>query len=158
MIEDARRTSVEEIRAGEEHRAFYQLPVRQKLVVMLGGPTMNLFLAALLYTVALVVLGVPTLTTTVAEVAPCVPANVVDECAASDPQSPAAAAGVKAGDQIVAVDGVAYDDWLDVVDVVRAQPGEEVDSHRRTRRTEPSIFRSRSAARRFQIRTTRPRS
>ena len=126
MIEDARRTSVEEIRAGEEHRAFYQLPVRQKLVVMLGGPTMNLFLAALLYTVALVVLGVPTLTTTVAEVAPCVPANVVDECAANDPQSPAAAAGVKAGDQIVAVDGVAHDDWLDVVDVVRAQPGEEV--------------------------------
>jgi membrane-associated protease RseP (regulator of RpoE activity) len=126
MIEDARRTSVDEIRAGEEHRAFYQLPVRQKLVVMLGGPTMNLFLAALLYTVALVVLGVPTLTTTVAQVAPCVPANVVDECTDSDPQSPAAAADVEAGDQIVAVDGVAYGDWLDVVDVVRAQPGEEV--------------------------------
>lgn len=126
MIEDARRTSVDEIRAGEEHRAFYQLRVRQKLVVMLGGPTMNLFLAALLYTVALVVLGVPTLTTTVAEVAPCVPANVIDECTDSDPQSPAAAADVQAGDQIVAVDGVAYVDWLDVVDVVRAQPGEEV--------------------------------
>ncbi len=126
MIEDARRTSVDEIRAGEEHRAFYQLPVRQKLVVMLGGPTMNLFLAGLLYTVALVVLGVPTLTTTVAQVAPCVPANVVDECTDSDPQSPAAAADVEAGDQIVAVDGVAYNDWLDVVDVVRAQPGEEV--------------------------------
>ena len=126
MIEDARRTSVEEIRAGEEHRAFYQLPVRQKLVVMLGGPTMNLFLAAVLYTVALVVLGVPTVTSTVAEVAPCVPANVVDECRASDPPSPAADADLEAGDQIVAVDGVAYDDWFDVVDVVRAQPGEEV--------------------------------
>lgn len=126
MIEDARRSSVEEIRAGEEHRAFYQLPVRQKLVVMLGGPTMNLFLAAVLYTVALVVLGVPTVTSTVAEVAPCVPSNVVDECADSDPQSPAAAADVKAGDQIVAVDGVAYDDWLKVVDLVRAQPGQEV--------------------------------
>jgi len=126
MIEDARRTSADEIRAGEEHRAFYQLPVRQKLVVMLGGPTMNLFLAAILYTVALVVLGVPTVTSTVAEVAPCVPANVVDECLASDPPSPAADADLLAGDQIVAVDGVAYDDWFDVVDVVRAQPGEEV--------------------------------
>lgn len=126
MIEDARRTSADEIRAGEEHRAFYQLPVRQKLVVMLGGPTMNLFLAAILYTVALVVLGVPTVTSTVAEVAPCVPANVVDECRASDPPSPAADADLLAGDQIVAVDGVAYDDWFDVVDVVRAQPGEEV--------------------------------
>jgi membrane-associated protease RseP (regulator of RpoE activity) len=126
MIEDARRTSADEIRAGEEHRAFYQLPVRQKLVVMLGGPTMNLFLAAILYTVALVVLGVPTVTSTVAEVAPCVPANVVDECRASDPPSPAADADLLAGDQIVAVDSVAYDDWFDVVDVVRAQPGEEV--------------------------------
>ncbi|MEO8107881.1 MAG: M50 family metallopeptidase, partial [Actinomycetes bacterium] len=29
-------------------------------------------------------------------------------------------------DQILAVDGVAYEDWLDVVDVVRAQPGEEI--------------------------------
>jgi membrane-associated protease RseP (regulator of RpoE activity) len=126
MVEDARRTSVEEIRAGEEHRAFYQLSVPKKLVVMLGGPTMNLFLAAVLYTVALVVLGVPTLTTTVDTVAPCVPSNVEAECANSDPQSPAAAAGVKSGDVVVAVDGVAYDDWLDLVDVVRAQAGEDV--------------------------------
>ena len=126
MVEDARRTSVEEIRAGEEHRAFYQLSVPKKLVVMLGGPTMNLFLAALLYTVALVVLGVPTLTTTVDTVAPCVPSNVEADCATTDPQSPAAAAGVQSGDVVVAVDGVAYDDWLDLVDVVRAQAGEEV--------------------------------
>lgn len=126
MIEDARRSSVEEIRAGEEHRAFYQLPVHQKLVVMLGGPTMNLFLAALLYTVALVVLGVPTLTTTVDTVAPCVPSDVEAKCTDADPQSPAAAAGVAAGDVVVAVDGVEYDDWLELVDVVRAKPGEEV--------------------------------
>lgn len=126
MVEDARRTSVEEIRAGEEHRAFYQLSVPKKLVVMLGGPTMNLFLAALLYTVALVVIGVPTLTTTVDTVAPCVPSSVESECAGSDPQSPAAAAGVQSGDVVVAVDGVAYDDWLDLVDVVRARAGEDV--------------------------------
>jgi len=126
MIEDARRSSTEEIRAGEEHRAFYQLQVHQKLVVMLGGPTMNLFLAAVLYTVALVLLGVPTLTTTVDTVAPCVPSDVEATCTDADPQSPAAAAGVEAGDVVVAVDGVEYDDWLELVDVVRTQPGEEV--------------------------------
>jgi len=126
MIEDARRSSAEEIRAGEEHRAFYQLPVHQKLVVMLGGPTMNLFLAALLYTVALVLLGVPTLTTTVDTVAPCVPSNVEATCTGTDPESPAAQAGVQAGDVVVAVDGVSYDEWLTIVDVVRAQPGEEI--------------------------------
>lgn len=126
MIEDARRSSVDEIKTGEEHRAFYQLPVHQKLIVMLGGPTMNLFLAALLYTVALAVLGVPTLTTTVDTVAPCVPSDVTATCTDGDPQSPAAAAGVQAGDVVVAVDGVAYSDWLKVVDVVRSQPGENV--------------------------------
>ncbi|MEO8330071.1 MAG: site-2 protease family protein, partial [Candidatus Nanopelagicales bacterium] len=36
MIEDARRNSVEEVVVGEEHRAFYQLSVPKKLVVMLG--------------------------------------------------------------------------------------------------------------------------
>jgi membrane-associated protease RseP (regulator of RpoE activity) len=126
MMEDARRSSAEEIRAGEEHRAFYQLPVPKKLVVMLGGPTMNLLLAAVLYTVALVAIGVPTLTMAVESVAPCVPSNVAAECADTDPRSPAAEAGVRAGDVIVAVDGVAYDDWLEVVDVVRALPGEDV--------------------------------
>jgi len=76
--------------------------------------------------VALVLLGVPTLTTTVDTVAPCVPSNVEATCTGTDPESPAAQAGVQAGDVVVAVDGVAYDDWLTIVDVVRAQPGEEV--------------------------------
>ncbi|HEX5017747.1 MAG TPA: M50 family metallopeptidase [Actinomycetes bacterium] len=126
LIEDARRTSSEEIAAGEEHRAFYQLSVPKKLVVMLGGPTMNLFLAAVLYGVALVLLGVPQLTTTVDQVAECVPASVVDECTPQDPRSPAAEAGVQAGDQIVAVDGVGYGDWQSVVDDVRGRSGEQV--------------------------------
>jgi membrane-associated protease RseP (regulator of RpoE activity) len=126
MVEDARRSSAEEIRAGEEHRAFYQLTVPRKLVVMLGGPTMNLLLAAVLYTVALVVIGVPTLTVTIESVAPCVPSNVEAACVDTDPRSPAADAGVEPGDVIVAVDGVAYDDWLAVVDVVRDVPGQDI--------------------------------
>ena len=126
MIEDARRGSAQEIQAGQEHRAFYQLSVPKKLVVMLGGPTMNLFLAAILYSVALVVIGVPSLTMTVDTVAPCVPSDVTAECGVDDPQSPASAAGVKQGDVIVAVDGVPYDDWTAVVDEVRGRAGEEI--------------------------------
>lgn len=126
MIEDARHSSAQEIQAGEEHRAFYQLSVPKKLVVMLGGPTMNLVLAAVLYTVALVVLGVPSLTMTVSEVAPCTPTAVTSECGVDDAPSPALAAGVKAGDVIVAVDGVPYDDWTVVVDEIRGRAGDEV--------------------------------
>ena len=45
MVNDARRQSVQEIVPGEEGRAFYRLPVRKRVVIMLGGPTMNLLLA-----------------------------------------------------------------------------------------------------------------
>lgn len=126
LMEDARRSSAEEIAAGEEHRAFYQLTVPKKLVIMLGGPTMNLLLAGVLFTIAMVVLGVPSLTMTVGEVAPCIPTDVTQRCTTQDPQSPAAAAGVRAGDVIVAVDGVPYDDWQSVVDEIRGRPGEDV--------------------------------
>jgi membrane-associated protease RseP (regulator of RpoE activity) len=126
LIEDARRSSAEEIAAGEEHRAFYQLSVPKKLVVMLGGPTMNLFLAGVLYTIAMVLLGVPTLTMTVDEVAPCIPSDVTAKCTAADPKSPASQAGVQAGDVIVAVDGVRYDDWQSVVTDIRGRAGEDV--------------------------------
>ena len=126
LMEDARRSSAEEIAAGEEHRAFYQLTVPKKLVIMLGGPTMNLLLAGVLFTIAMVVLGVPSLTMTVGEVAPCIPTDVTQRCTTQDPQSPAAAAGVRAGDVIVAVDGVPYDDWQSVVDEIRGRPGDEV--------------------------------
>jgi membrane-associated protease RseP (regulator of RpoE activity) len=126
LIEDARRSSAEEIAAGEEHRAFYQLSVPKKLVVMLGGPTMDLFLAGVLYTIAMVLLGVPTLTMTVDEVAPCIPSDVTAKCTAADPKSPASQAGVQAGDVIVAVDGVRYDDWQSVVTDIRGRAGEDV--------------------------------
>ena len=48
------------------------------------------------------------------------------ECGVNDPPSPAAEAGVEAGDVIVAVDGVPYDDWTAVVDEVRGRPGDEI--------------------------------
>ena len=93
---------------------------------MLGGPTMNLLLAGVLYAIALAVLGVPSLTMTVDEVAPCVPTDVTARCTSQDPPSPASEAGVKSGDVIVAVDGVPYDSWQSVVDEVRGRPGESI--------------------------------
>ena len=46
-------------------RVFYRLPVPQALVVMLGGPTMNLLLAFVLFAIVLVGIGVPQPTTQV---------------------------------------------------------------------------------------------
>ncbi|MGE7994075.1 sigma E protease regulator RseP [Pseudomonas sp. NPDC089554] len=43
-----------------------------------------------------------------------------------DPKGPAAAAGLKAGDKLLALDGVALGDWQQVVDSVRARPEAKV--------------------------------
>ncbi|OCT28039.1 RIP metalloprotease RseP [Pseudomonas putida] len=43
-----------------------------------------------------------------------------------DPKGPAAAAGLKSGDKLLALDGVALGDWQQVVDAVRARPDAKV--------------------------------
>ena len=59
--------------------------------------------------------------TTVSVVADCVPSAVDGQVRSRViRQSPAAAAGLKAGDVIVASTAGADDDWLELVDVVRA--------------------------------------
>jgi membrane-associated protease RseP (regulator of RpoE activity) len=126
LVEDARRSSMSEIKVGEEHRAFYQLSVSKKVVVMLGGPTMNLLLAAVFYSLALVAVGVPTLTMTIDRIAPCVPAAGEVKCQAGDPPSPASESNLQPGDQVLAVDGVTYDDWSAVVKVIRGMPGQNI--------------------------------
>ncbi|MNF78075.1 Regulator of sigma-E protease RseP [compost metagenome] len=43
-----------------------------------------------------------------------------------DPKGPAVAAGLKTGDRLLSLDGVALNDWQQVVDTVRAHPGSKV--------------------------------
>ncbi len=111
LMEGARRSSAEEIADGEEHRAFYQLSVPKKVVVMMGGPTMNLLIALVLFTIAMVGIGVAQPVSTVSTVANCLPTAASGKCSPGDAPSPAAAAGLKPGDVIVAVDGRHTDDW-----------------------------------------------
>lgn len=131
MIDDARRQSVEEIAPGEEERAFYRKPVRQRITIMLGGPTMNLLLAFVLFAILLVGIGIPQPSMTLQSVGPCVPtqsqptgqALESGECPTGTEPSPGALAGFEPGDTIVAVDGVPYADWLEATAWIRANPG-----------------------------------
>ena len=49
IISDARAAEYELVEAGDEDRLFYKLPWWKKVVVMAGGPTVNLVLAFLLF-------------------------------------------------------------------------------------------------------------
>src|SRR5699024_9247644 len=73
LVEEAREFSLAEVAPGEEQRAFYSLSVPKKLVVMLGGPVMNLLIAVVLIAVTLVGFGMPAYTSTLDTVQECLP-------------------------------------------------------------------------------------
>ncbi|MFC7405273.1 M50 family metallopeptidase [Georgenia alba] len=115
MVEEARAAALEEIGPGEEHRAFYRLSVPKKLVVMFGGPLMNLVISAVLLAVVAVGLGVGAYTTTLANVQQCVPEDPqATECAASDPAAPGAESGLQPGDQVLSWGGTPVETWEEV--------------------------------------------
>jgi membrane-associated protease RseP (regulator of RpoE activity) len=128
MIEDARSAAFEELRPGDETRLFYTRKPWKRVIVMFAGPFMNLILAVALFLTVLMGFGISQQTNTVSSVSECVIAQSQnrDECRKSDPASPAAAAGLKAGDKIVSFAGVRTDDWNRLSDLIRANPDKEV--------------------------------
>jgi membrane-associated protease RseP (regulator of RpoE activity) len=128
MIEDARSAAFEELKPGDETRLFYTRKPWKRVIVMFAGPFMNLILAVALFLTVLMGFGISQQTNTVSSVSQCVIAQSEnrDKCKSTDPASPAAAAGLKAGDKIVSFDGVRTDDWNKLSDLIRANPGKEV--------------------------------
>lgn len=122
LVQSARDVSLEEIRPGEEHRAFYHLSVPKKVIVMMGGPLMNLLIAAVLLTITQVGFGSVEATTTLSSVAPCLAATPGDTSCESgaNSTSPAAKAGLQAGDRIVSIDGTAVSTWAEVTTAITA--------------------------------------
>jgi len=120
LIADARAAAQEEI-GDDDARAFYHLSWWRKVVVMAGGPVMNLILAVVLFTVVLSGVGVPTQSLTMRDTVACIPATADAACTPNDPGSPARAAGIVPGDRMVAADGIPLDSWADFTDYVAAR-------------------------------------
>ena len=125
LVQDARDSRAETIHEGEEHRAFWRLATWKRIVIMLGGPTMNLLLATVLYALVLCGFGIAVPSTTVSAVSECVISATEDrtECAAGDPEAPGAAAGMLPGDTIVRIDGQPVAGWADVQAAIRDRAG-----------------------------------
>jgi membrane-associated protease RseP (regulator of RpoE activity) len=84
---------------------FYQLPVWKRMIIMIGGPFMNLVLGTILMIVVLSGFGTPQLSTKVAEVSQCVSVSVEECVPGADADAPALAAGIKPGDTLVSING-----------------------------------------------------
>jgi membrane-associated protease RseP (regulator of RpoE activity) len=110
-------------------RSFYRLPLHRRIIIMLGGPVMNLFIAIILYAVVLMGFGVPSLSVTVGSVSECVvPATESrSECLPDDPAAPGAAAGMLPGDRILSVAGEDIEEWFRLTEIIRTSPGRPVD-------------------------------
>ena len=105
LAQEAREASMEEIPEGYGSRAFYLLHPAQKIIVMISGPLVNLFLSILFLSIALVGIGIPKASLTLSEV----PQQLTTQGATVD--APAYAAGIRAGDTITGVNGSAVTSW-----------------------------------------------
>ena len=102
-----------DIRAG---RLFYQKKTWQKLVIMAGGPVMNILLAFFIFLGINLTYGQQQQTLSIATVTDCLsPAPAA--CVAP----PAKQAGIQVGDTVVALNGTSVTSWRDLVVLVRAE-------------------------------------
>lgn len=129
LVQDARSANDETIVDGAKDRVFYRLPVFKRIIVMLGGPLMNLILAVIIFTVLASGIGLQQGTTTIASVTECVlPAGTSQtECEPNDAASPAADAGILPGDVLVSIGGTAVSTFAEATAIVQASPGESLD-------------------------------
>jgi membrane-associated protease RseP (regulator of RpoE activity) len=131
LMDQAREESMEQVKPGDEDRVFYKLSTPKKLVVMLGGPTMNLVIAVVLLGGIVTLYGVGEITSRVSAVSQCVkpvPANgaASTTCSPSDPQAPANLAGIRPGDRVISVAGQPVSSFEDVRALVRPNGGKQI--------------------------------
>ena len=96
----------------EDPRAFGNRPARIRALVLFAGSVMNILLAIVLLSMVIFAGGVPTRTlATVAE------------------ESPAFADGLRAGDELVAINGITVSGWDDISPLLSAIANEDAENN-----------------------------
>jgi membrane-associated protease RseP (regulator of RpoE activity) len=121
-------TPLEEVAPGDEDRAFYKQPAGRRTVVLAAGSFMHFVIAAVLvlfssFAIGQVVESSPAL----AKTTDCVASGTNQACGQpGSVPAPAKAAGVRAGDVVVAINGAKVKDSEAFVRTVRASAGKPV--------------------------------
>ena len=122
LITDARNAEYENVDRGEQDRLFYRKPWWQKLIVMAGGPMVNILIAFVLFGFLFMGIGALTATTTINAVSECaIPdAESGRACTSNDPQTPAKKAGLLPGDTITSFNGTKIQGWTQLTTLIRS--------------------------------------
>jgi membrane-associated protease RseP (regulator of RpoE activity) len=116
----------EELSQADQDRAFVKAGVGQRLIVLGAGSFLHFVIGFVLLLTLFISVGVTSVTSTVEQVSECIPQKASEVCTAKSTPSPAKNVGILAGDKIIRVDGKSYQDWSDVVAVIRASAGKEL--------------------------------
>jgi membrane-associated protease RseP (regulator of RpoE activity) len=131
-VEDFRQVSRSELDPQDAHREFYRLTPGKKMIVMLGGPCMNLFIFLVLTIILLTTIGVQhdDQTTTVGSVLKCVvPAGSTaannGTCPVDAKATPALGV-LKPHDKFVSIDGTPITSWPQISSLIQPSAGKQL--------------------------------
>ena len=124
VIAQSREAHSEHMEPGDEARTLYSRPAWQRIIIMLGGPTVNFILGILLISIALSGIGTWAQGTKVEAVIECQEqmVNAEDTCTADSIRTPAVLAGLQSGDVILSVDGVSVNSAAPALEALTAKP------------------------------------
>jgi membrane-associated protease RseP (regulator of RpoE activity) len=134
LISDARAAEWELVKPGDADRLFYKMPWWKKVIVMAGGPTVNIAIAFGIFAGVFATygnLGDTPVEPVVSAVSECAKftTNTDNEgsgCTAADPPAPANTMGFQVGDRIVEFNGVEISSWSEVQDLIRGNDDGDV--------------------------------
>ena len=119
-------TPREELSPEDSHRAFVKAGVGQRLIVLGAGSFLHFVIGFVLLLTLFLSVGVTSVTSTVETVSECIPNSTNQVCSAKSVPSPAKSVGILPGDKIVAVNGKTYSEWVDVIAIIRASAGKQI--------------------------------
>lgn len=132
LAQQAREDAAAELTEHDQGRTFISLPVWKRIIIMLGGPFMNLVIALVITAILVTSFGVATPTTKVSDVFECMTettdaAAMEAECGSEDEPSPAWEAGLRPGDTVTQFNNQRVSDWDELSGAIRERANAATD-------------------------------
>ena len=117
----------EELSEADSDRAFVKAGVGQRLIVLGAGSFLHFVIGFVLLLTLFLSVGVTSVTSTIENVSECIPQKTNEVCSQSSVPSPAKKVGIMAGDKVTKVNGQTYEEWVDVIRIIRASAGKQIE-------------------------------